>query len=80
MLSTLVYKCLFESLLSILIEYTPRSRIAGRCGNSMFNFFEEQPYCSDLFLSVILNHCSDMICFIVLHDNAAAMSRIDWEE
>ena len=37
---------LFESLLSILWGYIPRSGIAGSYGNSMFNFFEELPNCS----------------------------------
>ena len=34
-----VYKYLFDTLISIILNYIPRSGIAGSYGNSVFNFF-----------------------------------------
>ena len=39
--------------------YMPRSGIAGSYGSSVFSFFKEPPYCSDLCHSSHLSHSSD---------------------
>ena len=45
LLLTWVYKQLSEWPLSILLGIYPEAKLLGSYGNSMFDFFEEPPYC-----------------------------------